>query len=150
MVHPDFYQSVVALKCYNMDRRGYSVVMRQWQFLLTELQAYSKLQHLQGQVVPHLLFVSVHGPLVYLGLDLCDEVMPDDISRWSDVDRLTMQSNLQKMQQHGVVQNDVRGANFGKRSGRLLCFDLEDCHTASPPNFRTTSELLDANKENVN
>jgi len=60
MVHPDFYQSFVALKCYDMD-----------------------------------------GPYS---------------SRWSDVDRLTMQANLEKMHQPGVVQNDVRGANFGKRS----------------------------------
>lgn len=114
----------LAVKCYDL---GHGKDRRQKRaFLLAELETYCKLHHLQGHVIPRLHWVAVDGPLVFLGLDLCT-VMPAEEGAWTTADIADRDRQLAVLRSNGVVQNDVRCVNFGRRGGRMMCFDLEDC-----------------------
>jgi hypothetical protein len=60
-----------------------------------------------------------------IGLEL-GELLPDDMSTWSDTDLQKANESVQKIRELGWYQSDVRGANFVRLKGnKIAMIDFE-------------------------
>jgi hypothetical protein len=90
-----------------------------------ELDVLRELQDLWGKHVPELLFHKPWPTSPMIGFEL-GEPLPDDMSKWSNIDLQKANESVQKIRELGWHQNDVRGANFVRLKGnKIAMIDFE-------------------------
>jgi hypothetical protein len=101
------------------------------QSLDKERDRYRELSHLQGVCIPRIFSYSFGADIGIIDGFVMQKLkpMPDDFEDWRDCDRTAANSAIRLLKQRtGLVQGDMRGANFGldEVTGRIMLLDLED------------------------